>query len=258
MNVKAYRYLSIFLLFLGIVTSCSLSIESSSVRKLSKVEKSFSKINTTVGQRDVSIKMKEKVWNMRVNFPKSSLAKKPLVIALHWAGGGYSFKVFSKCLAEPGLSKLNAIIITPDAEHQVWINKYNEERIVKLVELALKFWNIDTSKVLVTGYSNGGVGSWFFADKYPELFTAAIPIASMYEIDKKIQIPMYVIHGKNDALFKVQKIAACVESAKQYGSNIKFVINPELSHYEACAYVDELKKASEWVLDEVWQVNANN
>ena len=36
---------------------------------------------------------------------------------------------------------------------------------------------IDKAKVVVTGYSMGGAGTWHFAEKYPERFSAAIPVA---------------------------------------------------------------------------------
>ena len=237
-----FKYFSL-VLFLALV-SCGTNTSP----KLSKIERNFNKIKTTVGKRDVSLRISNnRTWNMRMCFPKDATQKKPLIIALHWAGGGDTYKEFSTCLIEPGMADLDAYIIAPDGEYLLWTNQYNEDKIIKLVTMAKRFWNIDTNKIIVTGYSNGGIGSWFFADKHPELFNAAIPIAGVYYTENKINIPMYVIHGEKDELFKVQKTASFVELANKNGSDIEFVVNPELSHHMACAYVYELKKATKWL-----------
>ena len=101
------------------------------------------------------------------------------------------------------------------------------------------------------GYSNGGNGSWYFAEKHSDLFTAAIPMASAYPIKKKISIPLYVIHGAKDELFKVDDTRKWVNTSKEAGSDIILSINENLSHFEACAYVEELRKGGEW-LQELW------
>ena len=36
---------------------------------------------------------------------------------------------------------------------------------------------VDMKRIAVTGFSVGGTGSWHFAAKYPERFSAAIPVA---------------------------------------------------------------------------------
>lgn len=252
METAIFRNLLFFILVFSVVTSCGTKTQYSGSHKLTKVEKSFSKIDTTAGQRNISLRVSsDRVWNMRTSFPENSSKKKPLIIALHWAGGGNTYKEFSNCLVEPGMAELNAIILAPDGEHLLWTNQYNEEKIIKLVNMAKKFWNIDPNKIIVTGYSNGGIGSWFFADKHPELFTAAIPIAGVYYAEKKIAIPMYVIHGEKDELFKLEKTASFVELAKKNGSDIQFVVNPTFSHHMACAYVHELKKATNWLMKKI-------
>ncbi|HIP48742.1 MAG TPA: hypothetical protein EYG92_07240 [Lutibacter sp.] len=239
MNFKYYS-----LVFVLTLISCGTNTSP----KLSKVERNFNKIKTTTGQRDVSLRISNnRVWNMRMSFPKDVTQKKPLIIALHWAGGGDTYKEFSTCLIEPGMTDLDAYIIAPDGEHLLWTNQYNENKIIKIVAFAKKYWNVDPKRIIVTGYSNGGIGSWFFADKYPKLFTAAIPIAGVYYAENKINIPMYVIHGEKDELFKIQKIVSFVEIAKNNGSDIKLVVNTELSHHMACSYVHELKKATNWL-----------
>ena len=102
------------------------------------------------------------------------------------------------------------------------------------------------------GYSNGGNGSWYFAEHHPELFSAAIPMASSYAITEKINIPLYVIHGEKDELFSVTKTSEWIRNSKEVGSDITFVTNESLSHFQGCSYVRELRKAQEW-LQNLWK-----
>lgn len=108
--------------------------------------------------------------------------------------------------------------------------------MVGLVTLALKYWDIDPTKVVVLGYSNGGNGSWFYAETLPMLFSAGIPMASSYSTigtdgqPRKIDIPLYVIHGENDELFPLAETQAWVNQSIEAGSFIEFVVAPGLTH----------------------------
>ncbi|MDB4293218.1 dienelactone hydrolase family protein [Maribacter sp.] len=218
-----------------------------------KSEKSFSKIVAKEGTRNETLTNDfGKKWKMRVNFPEEVEASNTLVIALHWAGGGDTFEEFNDCLALPGLQQLNAIIVSPEGENQLWSTPNNVDKILSIIANATKYWNVDPDKIAVMGYSNGGNGSWYFAEKYPELFSAAIPMASAYAISKKITIPIYAIHGKKDELFSVTRTEKWVNQTKRKGTDVSFVVAKELSHYQACAYIELLNEAGEW-LENKWK-----
>lgn len=219
---------------------------------VSKSEKSFSNIVMKKGTRNVSLTNdSNKKWKMRVTFPELKDEKNALIIALHWAGGGDTFKEFNDCLAVPGLKSLNTIIVSPEGENQLWSTGNNEEKILSIISNAKKYWNVDPNKIAVTGYSNGGNGSWYFADHHPELFSAAIPMASAYPSNTKIDIPLYVIHGKKDDLFEISRTEKWVNKSKEKGTDIIFVVDDGLTHFQGCAYKGQLKKAGEW-LQNIW------
>ena len=178
--------------------------------------------------------------------------KRPLVIALHWAGGGEVYKEYFSCLVEPVFTAIDPVIIAPDAEYLAWTVPHNEHKVLTLIDLAKKFWNIDPDKIIITGYSNGGIGSWHFAHAYPDHFAAAIPMAGAYKHARKTSVPLYVIHGQKDELFPVNQIEDWVRAMKAIDNNITFAIHPEHSHYTACAYTEELKKAMTWLKEVVF------
>lgn len=215
---------------------------------LSKSEISFSKIKFKKGTRDVTLTNNyNKRWKMRVNFPAETQEKKSLIIALHWAGGDNTYKEFNDCLALPGLEAMNAIIVSPEGENQLWSTGNNVEKILSIIANAQKYWNVNPEKIAVTGYSNGGNGSWYFAQHHPKLFSAAIPMASAYSINQKIEIPLYIIHGAKDKLFELETTKKWVSKTKVAGTDLILVVNENLSHFDGCAYISDLKNAGEWL-----------
>ena len=237
---------------LGIVLSmsCNSIKMSHSPHKLSKMDKQFMALDTTLGAHDLLIDFIDiQPWTVRVVFPEKGSSKpKSLIIALHWAGGGDTYKVFSECLVEPAFAKRNAILLTPDAENEAWYSPKNKKRLIKLIKLAQKNWSVSPANTVIMGYSNGGNGAWYYAEHYSELFCAAIPMASAYEPSgNKIGIPMYVIHGANDELFDINQTRVWVKSAQEVNDKVIFRRVPSLSHYEACQYLPVLKDAVEWL-----------
>lgn len=228
------------------------------------VRADFSNLVINTGINDFKLESNnEKVfWDFRIIAPASASAsnKRPLVISLHGDASVNSDTAYkaTACLVEPGLEDLEAYIISPSSKGYLWFDGPNQNQILALVDLATSTLHIDASKVIVTGYSDGGNGSWFFAEFYSNLFSASIPMASSYNpIDgsgavKKINIPMYVIHGSDDALFPVEITEGYVNDSNSAGSDIEFVIADGLIHTAPCDYVPYLQNAGFWVVNEVW------
>ena len=70
---------------------------------------------------------------MRVKFTENPSEKNALIIALHWAGGGDTYKEFNDCLVLPGLQDVNAIIVSPEGENQLWNTGNNIDKILAIV-----------------------------------------------------------------------------------------------------------------------------
>ena len=195
------------------------------------------------GIHHVSLEMNNgKSWDVNISVPElESNEKVPLVIALHWAGTGNTYKEYSECLAFPGFSNYKAIIIAPSGDVSHWITGYNEYRVINLVKQLKKHWPIIEDKISVTGYSNGAIGAWQYAQKYPKIFTAAFAQSGSYD-SAQLKIPMYVLHGKKDELFNVSSIENSLKASERLGSTISFSILEDYSHFMGCAYVSALKK----------------
>jgi len=192
-------------------------------------------------------KSSKTTYNLRLIGPtKADGLPKPLILALHWAGGNEDYKVFSDCLIEPAFQDLDAYIIVPDAEQQIWYTEHNQQKVLELMDAAMAIWKVDKTKVLVTGYSNGGNGSWYYAEHHANLFNAAIPMASSYQVKGSVKPPIYLIHGAKDDLFPIATTLDFAKEAQAAGTDITIKTNEHLSHFEACAYVEDLKAGVAW------------
>ena len=70
-----------------------------------------------------------------------------------------------------------------------------------LLQKVLAEYTIDRKRVLVTGFSLGGRGTWFMASHHPDLFTAAIPMAASTgdePLERLATMPTYIIHSRAD------------------------------------------------------------
>ena len=176
--------------------------------------------------------------------------KVPLIIALHWAGNSAAYKDYSECLAFPALEFMNAIIVAPSDHGLHWVADENESKLIKLIDNMVKHWPIDSSKIIITGYSNGGIGSWYYAKEYPDVFKVAIPMSGLYEV-ANIEIPVYVIHGKKDELFNVYNVQNTILKSVEKGSQIQLKLLENHSHYMGCAYTEALNTVARQMAKEV-------
>jgi len=245
--------LYVFIVFCISVFGCKTHLKAQ--ENPSKIEKSFLKVKIKSGTQEATfLKKSGEKYKARITFPENlqDQARHELIIALHWAGDFGTYKEFNDCLVVPGFKNLEAIIVSPEGETQLWNTKNNVEKVLSIIENSQKFWNVNPKKIAIMGYSNGGNGSWYFAEKHPELFSAAIPMAGLYRITEQIDVPIYAIQGAQDELFPLKKSRHWVEKTKDAGSDVTFVVNEKLSHFQGCSYIEELDKASEW-LKNIWK-----
>jgi predicted peptidase len=235
-----------------------------SPRTADDVRVDFQNFDFHTGINDVTLESTSEglFWSFRVIVPvdASETNKKPLIFNLH--GGAQNIAPdahkSTDCLISPGLDGIiDAYIISPNSNGKLWYDQSNQIQILALYDLATSYLPIDMNRIAITGYSDGGNGSWFYSQYFSSMFSAAIPMATSYNTAKsngsveKINIPLYVIHGANDLLFPVETTQAFVDASKSAGSDIQFVIAPNLSHNEVCDYVPYLRDAAQW-LATIW------
>jgi len=232
---------------------------------IEQARKDFAALSFETGANDFELNvLYNQKWVFRLMVPEiedNELA--PLFVDLHPGAltPRPTYHTFLNCSFRNALEEngMKAYVLSPNAQGVLWYDTFNDDQVVNLVKFAIENLNVDPNKIVVTGYSDGGNGSWFHADMHPDIFSAAIPLASSYPLRttadglvKKIEVPIYAIQGENDVIFPYTNIETRVEQAINVGSEIILVKGEDLDHNTFCSYVPYVKDALEWLETSVW------
>jgi len=189
-----------------------------------------------------------------ISIPQGSAsARLPLVLALHFAGGPGSGRAVLEYLIRPAFADLGAVIVAPDSIEGDWSTPGNQRAVNVLLDAVINSYNIDTRKVVVTGYSMGGAGTWYWADKYPDRFSAAIPVAGYPSGSAASwRVPVFAVHSTADEVMPILPTQQRIAELKKMGKNAQLVTVSNITHFQTDRHVDALRRAVPW-LQELWK-----
>ena len=176
----------------------------------------------------------------------------PLILALHW--GGFVTPFYGEGLLlgliNPALADLDAFICAPDCECGDWTDPEFEPRLLDLFDNLISTHPIDTGRILITGYSIGGIGTWEIASRNMSIFAGALPISSpVPEIAMKTdwKIPLCVIHSRQDELFAYRETRRAVSTLANSGVDIELITVEGPGHFETYGFIQPLQGAVPWI-----------
>jgi predicted peptidase len=180
----------------------------------------------------------------------------PLILALHYGGEVTPFFGAGalRGIFEPAFRELGAIVVAPDCPGSGWTDPRSVEAIWAVLEkVSSDFW-IDQARTLVTGYSMGGIGTWYLASTHPERFAAAVVVSGRPPEGVSLegwQVPLYVIHSRRDEILDLGPTQAAVQELESQGAEVRLVILDDPTHYETGRFVPALRASIPW-LQQVW------
>ena len=92
---------------------------------------------------------------------------------------------------------------------------------------------IDPDRVLMTGLSMGGYGTWNYAVDYPHTLAAIAPVCGAGDSDRAERIkhlPVWAFHGALDDAVPIAGDQEMVDALKAAGGNVKFTVYPDVGH----------------------------
>ena len=178
----------------------------------------------------------------------------PLVLALHFGGApeGAGRAVLDILVAQ-AFSDLGAIIVAPDSRGGAWSSAANEHAVELLLEEMFKTYNIDRKRIAVTGFSMGGTGAWHFGMKYPDRFSAVIPISGTPpDTTDQWRLPVLAIHSRDDRVVPIGPTEQYVAELRKSGGHAELIELTGIAHHQTYRFVDGLRRAVPW-LKELWK-----
>lgn len=120
-----------------------------------------------------------------------------------------------------------------------------------LASLQAEF-NIDCSRIYITGLSMGGFGTWDLIARYPGTFAAAIPICGGGDekyAARLVNVPIWAFHGSKDDGVLPERSRDMIEAIKQAGGKPRYTEYEGVGHDSWTAtYADP--KMMEWLFSQ--------
>ncbi|MBN2138059.1 MAG: prolyl oligopeptidase family serine peptidase [Sedimentisphaerales bacterium] len=178
----------------------------------------------------------------------------PLMMFLHGAGERgddlNKVKVHGPPKLAEGGKDLGFIIVSPQCPRDDWWTEKTEVLINLLDEIEERY-DVDASRVYLTGLSMGGYGTWTLGSAYPERFAAIVPICGggkRFSGWRLKDVPVWAFHGGKDNVVPLSESEDMVKAVKQAGGDAKLTVYPDAGHDSWTATYDD-PALYEWLLE---------
>ncbi len=170
--------------------------------------------------------------------PPSASEDAPLPLILFLHGSGERGRDLNR-LRLHGLPReleggrdLPAYVVAPQCPEDVWWDAITGDlsALLDAVEARVR---VDPDRVLVTGLSMGGYGTWALALREPRRFAALAPICGGGDPTRAAEIahiPEWVFHGALDDVVPARNSEEMVAALRAAGGDVRFTLYPDLAH----------------------------
>jgi len=150
----------------------------------------------------------------------------PLVLSLHGSGArgdnnrgqmGQN-SVMQLLLNDENRAQFPAVVLAPQCPAEYSWRDLTAQ-VMGLLEYAMEYHSIDSTRIYITGYSMGGNGTWAMLAAFPDFFAAAVPICGWGEPETAYRfgnVPIWAFHGRRDPSVSVEgtrEMIAALEAA---------------------------------------------
>lgn len=194
-----------------------------------------------VGQLHVSQADPEQKLGYLLFLPKdygTDGRKWPVMLFLHGSGERGDDLKLVKVHGPPKLVDDRAdfpfIVVSPQCpKDRSWNGEVQLHVLAELIDSVLTRFAADRERVIVTGLSMGGFGSWSLVAKHPTRFSAAVPICGGGDPDmagKLKSVPFWVFHGAKDFGVPLKLSETMIAAVEKAGGSAKLTVYPEAGH----------------------------
>lgn len=110
--------------------------------------------------------------------------------------------------------KLNEFTLVP--QNRVG-PRWNVDELNEVIHHIIDIYPIDTTRIYMTGVSEGGLGVSTFISKYPNIIAAGIPISESRWSEGMKHVPFWIFHGSEDGTVPVQDSRNTISSFEETG-----------------------------------------
>jgi predicted peptidase len=177
----------------------------------------------------------------------------PLIVFLHGSGerGNDLNKV--KAWGPPAIADKDPafpfMVVSPQVPEGDW---WHANLVKGVIDEVLAKYNVDRSRVYLTGLSMGGYGAWDVASRYPDYFAAVAPVCGggiPFQVARMKHVPTWAFHGMKDDAVPERESARMVAALKAAGGDVKYTVLPEAGHVDAWVHAYGEAGLFDWFLE---------
>jgi dienelactone hydrolase len=120
-----------------------------------------------------------------------------------------------------------------------WWDEEQSDNILRAVDALKRKYNIDESRIYLTGISDGGTGVYYMALKEPNLWSSYLPLNGSIAVirhpdndadgemygNNLASAPLYIVNGENDNLYPVYQVEPHIKWFQALG--VPYVFRPQ-------------------------------
>ncbi|MDN3605779.1 prolyl oligopeptidase family serine peptidase [Kaistella yonginensis] len=197
--------------------------------------------NLTLNAQEIKAELKKEIKKEQkisyiLDYPENVKGKVPLMVFLHGSGErgdnldlvkAHSPFTYKNLFPEP------VAILAPQCPANVW---WDTEAVYYLIKEIQQKYQIDDSRIMLTGLSMGGWGTLKLAMEHPEVFSAVVPVCAPIDRLMKVRssqykdLPMKIFHGGNDDVVSPMNSIEIYQEIKKVNKNVALTIFPDDNH----------------------------
>ena len=186
----------------------------------------------------------------------------PLIVYLHGGSGKGSdlqriteADGFPQYLQTGKLGDVRAYVICPQCPESAKGWQEAAEQVFTLIDAVCAKVPIDTSRIILTGHSMGGTGTWTLAALAPQRFSCIVPMSGSVRLTKRNQqalskLPIWAFVASDDKVVDPASSADCISRLNAAGAQAGLTVFEGAGHRDvpALAWLDEELGLLSWML----------
>ncbi len=125
------------------------------------------------------------------------------------------------------------IVVFPQKQDTKGLWEAEDDMVMAALGATRREYNVDASRIYLTGLSQGGHGTWAIAANHPDMFAAIAPICGWGDegtAKKLVGVPAWVFHGEADTTVPPDRSRDMAKWVEAAGGSCKLTIYPGVGH----------------------------
>lgn len=148
--------------------------------------------------------------------------------------------------------EIPAVVLCPQCpKDMVWDNLVFE--VKDIIDKVVAEYGILSDRIVLTGSSMGGFGTWAMGLAYPDFFAAIAPVcgggmAWRSGLIARAKTPVLAYHGTDDVSVVPEYSKIMIERVKREGGDAELVLLDGMGHNDGADYAYRETKLVDWLL----------